>query len=64
MYCNEMYRTYLEDLKWHMIYQREMLGLMCGQIVENLNVDTSTIWRALHQFEEEGTIPEKKHAGG
>ena len=57
-------RAYSEDLKWRMIYQREMLGLTCARIAENLNVDTSTVWRAIHRFEEEGTIAEKKHAGG
>ena len=45
-----------------MIYQKELLGLTCTQIAENLNADTSTVWRAIHRFEEEETTAEKKHA--
>ena len=35
-------KGYHEDLKWRMVYQREMLGLIYQQIASNLNVHTST----------------------
>ena len=52
-------RAYHEDLKWRMIYQRKMLGLTYQQIVVNLCVDTSTVWRAVKQFDDKGTVAAK-----
>ena len=46
-------KAYHEDLKWRMVYQREMLGLSYQQIASNLNVHTSTVWRTVKRFEEE-----------
>ena len=56
-------RAYHEDLKWRMIYQRKMLGLTYQQIAMNLSVDTSTVWRAVKQFDVEGTVASKKNTG-
>ena len=43
-------RTYSEDLKWWMAYQRHMLELTYQQIVKNLSVDISTVWKAVESF--------------
>ena len=56
-------RAYGEDLRWRMIYQREMLGLTYQDIARNLNVDPSTVWRRVKQFREEGSATAKKSEG-
>ena len=56
-------RAYHEDLKWRMIYQRKMLGLTYQHIALNLCVDTSTVWRAVKRFDDEGTVAAKKNKG-
>ena len=56
-------KAYHKDLKLHMVYQREMLGLNYQQIASNLNVHTSTVWRTVKRFEEEGSIDERKKEG-
>ena len=40
-----------------------MLGLSYQQIASNLNVHTSTVWRTVKRFEEEGSIDERKNEG-
>ena len=56
-------KAYHEDLKWRMVCQREMLGLSYQQIASNLNVHTSTVWRTVKRFEEEGRIDKRKNEG-
>ena len=57
-------KAYHEDLKWRMVYQREMLELSYQQIASNLNVmHTSTVWRTVKRFDEEGSIDERKNEG-
>ena len=40
-----------------------MLGLTYQQIAVNLCVDTSTVWRAVKQFDDEGTVAAIKNKG-
>ena len=56
-------KSYHEDLKWRMVYQRKMLGLTCQQVACNLSVHSSTVWRTVKRFEEEGSIDERKNEG-
>ena len=56
-------RAYDEDIRWRMIYQREMLGLTFQEVANNLNVDTSTVWRVVKQFREQGSVSAKKNTG-
>ena len=56
-------RAYHEDLKWRMVYQREMLDLSYQQIATNLSVDSSTVWRTVKRFKEEGTVASRKNEG-
>ena len=54
-------RAYHKDLKWRMVYQREMLRLPYQQIAVNLGVDSSIVWRAVKRLEDEGTVASKKN---
>ena len=56
-------RAYHEDLKWRMVYQREILGLTYEEIAINLCVDVSTVWRTVKRFESEGNVEAKKNKG-
>jgi len=40
-----------------------MLGLTCQQVACNLSVHSSTVWRTVKRFEEEGSIDERKNEG-
>ncbi len=55
--------AYGEDLRWQMIYQREMLGLTYQEVAKNLNADASTVWRLVKQFREHGSVAPKTHKG-
>ena len=55
--------AYGEDLRWRMIYQREMLGFTYKDIAKNLNVDASTVCRRVKQFQEETSVAAKKNEG-
>lgn len=57
-------KAYGEDIWWGMVFQRHMTGLTYEQIAANLNVDTSTVYGTLKQFDEEGTseiVVQKQH---
>lgn len=56
-------RAYDENIRWRMIYQREMLGLTFQEVASNLNVNTSTVWRVVKQFQEQGPVSAKQNAG-
>ena len=49
-------RSYSSDLKWRMVYQKYSLGLSNAEIARRLNVDRSTVSRAVQLFEETGTV--------
>ena len=49
-------KAYSNDLRWRMIFQREMLGLSYEEVGLRLSVDPSTVWRAVQRFEELGTV--------
>ena len=48
--------AYSEDLRWRMIWQREVLGYQSSQIAVNLGVDCSTVWRTVKLFRETGDV--------
>ena len=52
--------AYSEDLRWRIVWQREVLGYKYGQVASNLNVDVSTVWRIVKLFQETGCVDEKK----
>lgn len=60
---SEPWRTsaYSEDLRWKMVWQREMLGLTYPVIASNLNVDESTVIRTLKLFQITGQVSKKQY---
>ena len=50
------FKAYSSDLKWRMVYQKYSLGLSNAEIARRLNVDRSTVSRAVQLFEETGTV--------
>ena len=44
-------KAYHKDLKWHVLHEREMLGLNYQEIASNLIVHTSTVWRTVKKSE-------------
>ena len=52
-------KAYSEDLRWRMVWQREVLGKNYQEIASNLNVDSSTVWRITKLFKEQGNVSKK-----
>ena len=52
--------AYSNDLRWRMIWQREVLGYKYQTVAANLNVDLSTVWRVVKLFQNFGSV-DKKH---
>lgn len=44
------------------MYQREALGCTYQRIAENLNVDTSTVWRTVQLFLNTGGVSKKEYS--
>ena len=49
-------KAYSTDLKWQMVYQKYSLGLSNTEVAKRLNVDTSTVSRTMHLFQESGSV--------
>ena len=49
-------KHYDNDLRWRMVYQREVLGYTYTLIAKNLGVDTSTVQRVITRFQATGTV--------
>ena len=50
---------YSEDLRWRMVWQREVLGLSYRTVARNLNVDSSTVFRVVRHFNITGSVHPK-----
>ena len=48
--------AYSEDLRWRMVWQKEVLGLSYKEIGNHLNVDPSTVCRTVHIFHQTGGV--------
>lgn len=48
--------AYSSDLRWHMVYQKELVWLTCRQVGKNLNVDASTVGRVTNRFHHTGDV--------
>ena len=53
--------AYSEDLRWRMVWQKEVLGLSYQEIGSHLNVDPSTVCRTVHIFHQTGGVCKKKY---
>ena len=52
-------KAYSNDLRWRMVWQREVLECSYKDISMNLNVDLSTVWRVVKTFRETGCVNKK-----
>jgi len=48
-------KAYNEDLRWRMVWQRLINGYTIKEIVSNLYVAESTVWRVVDHFERTGS---------
>ena len=48
--------AYSEDIRWRMVWQREVQGLTLERVAWNLSVDVSTVHRIVKKFEETGSV--------
>ena len=53
--------AYHSDLRWRMIWQREVQGLSLQRVDSNLSVDPSTVQRTTRRFELSGTVDKKRY---
>ena len=49
-------RAYADDLRWRMVWQREVLGYTYQEVATNLCVDVATVWRMVKLFEQTGGV--------
>ena len=54
--------AYSEDIRWRMVWQREVQGLTLERVAWNLSVDVSTVHRIVKKFEETGSVSKKKYS--
>ena len=52
---------YTADLRWRMVYQKEVKGKSCRQVAESLSIDPSTVSRTMALFDASGTVDKRKH---
>ena len=56
--------AYSEDIRWRMVWQREVQGLTLERVACNLSVAVSTLHRIVKKFEEMGSVSKKKYSVG
>ena len=49
------------DMRWRMVWQREVLGLKLKDVANNLGVDISTVHRTTKLFHNTGNIVKKSY---
>ena len=54
---------YSVDLRWRMIWQKEVLGLNSRDIAANLGVDSTTVWRTVKLFRKTRDVQKKTQPG-
>ena len=54
-------KPYNEDLRWRMIWQKEVLGLKLREVAKNLCVDVSTVHRIVKNFHLTGTVSKRSY---
>ena len=53
--------AYSKDMRWRMVWQREVLGYKYHQIASNLNVHPSTVCRVTKLFDRSGSVDHKPY---
>jgi len=51
--------AYSEDLRWRMVWQREGLGMKCTDVVVNLGIDPTIVWRTVSLFRSTGGVQKR-----
>ncbi len=60
--CEPRRRTaYSTDLRWRMVWQRQVLGHRYETVATNLNVDKATVWRIVKLFNETGQVNKRAY---
>ena len=54
-------KAYSNDMRWRMVWQREVLGYKYDQIAANLNVHPSTVWSVTKLFDSSGSVDHKPY---
>ena len=54
-------KAYSEDLRWRMVWQRDVMGLKLREVAENLSVDISTVHRITKLFHNTGSIMKRAY---
>ena len=55
--------AYSVDLRWRMIWQREVLGMTNKDIAANLGFDSTTVWKTVKLFRDTGDVQPKTPPG-
>ena len=53
--------AYSEDLKWRIVWQKEVLGFKCKDVAVNLGVDAATVSQTVARFRETGGVQRRDH---
>ena len=53
--------AYTKDLRWRMIWQKEVLGLKNSEIAFNVGVDYTTVWRTVKLFRDTGDVQKRAY---
>ena len=56
--------AYSEDIRWRIIWQREVLGLKMEKVAQNLNLHPSMVCRVIKLFEETDTVSKRPYPKG
>ena len=57
-------RAYNEDIRWRMIWQKEVMGLSVRKVAKNLSVAVSTVWRINNLFYCTGSVMKRSYPAG
>ena len=52
--------VYSIDLRWRIIWQKEVFDLNSREIAANLGVDSTMVWRTVKLFRETGDVQKKR----
>ena len=53
--------AYSDDLRWRMVWQKQVLGYTYATVGVNLNVDKATVWRIVKLFNETGQVSKRPY---
>jgi transposase len=61
--CEKLRKSpYSDDMRWRMVWQRELQQLTLRQVASNVGIDTSTVSQITKHFRETGSVTKKKYS--